>query len=167
MILELASKCWSQAIIKISFYILLYLYHIVKKTSYKLRKTERLIIKLSVKHLRIFNTLVRQIANFNWKFQSCEICRCCTDMAQQIYTEGKWGQNFSYISFLRDDHKNNPLTIYHSISKGNVFCAIEIVSKKRSKILAENTNMKSSNYCKFANNMYYILQMDTDHNVVS
>lgn len=56
--------------------------------------------------------------------------------------------------------------IYHNISIGNVFSAIEIVSKERSKILAENTNMKSSSYCKFANNMYYILQTGTNHNVV-
>jgi len=56
--------------------------------------------------------------------------------------------------------------IYHYISKGSVFCAIEVVSKKRSKILAENTNMKFSNYCKFADNMYYILQIGINHNEV-
>lgn len=57
--------------------------------------------------------------------------------------------------------------IYLSISKGNVFYAIEIISKKRSEIPAENTNMKSSNYCKSANNMYYILMMGKNGNVVS
>lgn len=39
-------------------------------------------------------------------------------------------------------------------------------SMLRSKITAENINIKSSNNHKFANNMYYVLQMGTNHNAV-
>lgn len=56
--------------------------------------------------------------------------------------------------------------IYNSVSKGTVLHAIEIVSKKKSKPLAENIKIECSNYHTFANNMYYILQMGTCHSVV-